>query len=143
MIEKYFRTILLLVSMLSLLSCQNNATHTLPQEWVEQWQDPSATLRPLQIVHGLDLSNQASYLRDSCGLGGVVCNVGGENYLNSEEEWSQLVKGVRSMHENNLRVWIYDELGYPSLSAGGLVLEGHPDLESLEMVYDQGKTPQF
>ena len=141
--EKYFRTILLLVSMLSLLSCQNNATHTLPQEWVEQWQDPSATLRPLQIVHGLDLSNQASYLRDSCGLGGVVCNVGGENYLNSEEEWSQFVKGVRSMHENNLRVWIYDELGYPSLSAGGMVLEGHPDLESLEMVYDQGKTPQF
>ncbi len=142
---KYIRTILLLVSMLSFLSCQfrSDVTNTLPQGWVEQWQDPSAILRPLQIVHGMDLSNQASYLRDSCGLGGVVCNVGGENYLNSDDEWSQFVKGVRSVRENNLRVWIYDETGYPSLSAGGGVLQGHPDFESLEMVYDKGSTPLF
>ena len=143
------RTIMLLLTILSFVSCHKSDTAKtlpVPQKWIEQWQNPSANLRPLQIVHGMDLRSQnfAEYLRDSCGLGGVVCNVmQGENYLNSDEAWQQFVFGVRSMRENNLRVWIYDEDGYPSLAAGGRVLEGHPELESLEMVYDKGNTPQY
>ena len=120
-------TIILLLTTLFLISCQNSdktKNRPIPQKWIEQWQDPSANMRPLQIVHDLDLRNQAKYLRDSCGLGGVVCNVmDGESYLKSDEAWIQFVNGFRSMRENNLRVWIYDEKGYPSLSAGGRVLE--------------------
>ncbi|MEN8203359.1 MAG: hypothetical protein ABFS28_12245 [Bacteroidota bacterium] len=147
-IAKYIRFILLVLSILTVVSCHNSdkpdSSHTIPRKWMEQWQNPSADLRPLQIVHGTDLRKQAAYLKDSCGLGGVVCNVAwGESYLNSEEAWSRFVDGVRSMRDNDLRVWIYDEEGYPSLAAGGRVLEGHPELESLEMVYDKGNTPEF
>lgn len=143
---------LFIVSLL-LISCNNNPP--IPQEWVSQWQNPPADFRPLQIVHAMDLRNPekqnlkgkndpAGYLRDSCGLGGVVCNVErGKDYLLSSEDWKRFVDGVKNMRENNMRVWIYDEDGYPSLSAGGLVLEGHPELESLEMAYDQAHAPMF
>jgi len=135
------------------LIVKGGVNDTIPQKWVDQWQNPSADLRPLQIVHDMDLRNPkelnlkgkrnyVTYLRDSCGLGGVVCNVArGEKYLKSEEAWKKFVDGVRFLRENNMRVWIYDEDGYPSLSAGGRVLEGHPELESLEMVYDKNHVP--
>jgi hypothetical protein len=147
--------LVLLMPLGIILFAKGAVIDTIPKKWIEQWQNPPADLRPLQIVHTMDLRNPeemnlkgarnpVKYLRDSCGLGGVVCNVmGGKNYLQSDEDWKRFVEGVRYLRENNLRVWIYDEDGYPSLSAGGLVLEGHPELESLEMVYDKGSIPQF
>lgn len=145
----------LFMPLFSSLIVKGGVNDTIPQKWVDQWQNPSADLRPLQIVHDMDLRNPkelnlkgkrnyVTYLRDSCGLGGVVCNVErGEKYLKSEEAWKKFVDGVRFLRENNMRVWIYDEDGYPSLSAGGRVLEGHPELESLEMVYDKNHVPVF
>lgn len=122
-------------------SCTN--TDVLPPNWRSAWENPAVIYRPLQIVHGADIRNKASYYKDTCGLGGVVCNVPfGENYLKSESEWKVFVDGVEDMRKNGLRVWIYDEDGYPSLGAGGRVLEADPSLEALEMVYDKdSKTP--
>lgn len=122
-------------------SCTN--TDVLPHNWRSAWENPAVIYRPLQIVHGADIRNKAAYYKDSCGLGGVVCNVPfGENYLKSEAEWQVFVDGVKDMRKNGLRVWIYDEDGYPSLGAGGRVLEADPSLEALEMVYDKdSKTP--
>jgi hypothetical protein len=66
----------------------------------------------------------------------------GKNYLTSEEEWKVWVDGVKAMRDHGLRVWIYDEDGYPSLGAGGLVLASDSSLEALEMVYDiEAKNP--
>lgn len=152
--KKLFAIVILMLLCTSLFSF-GEAIDTIPRKWVEQWQNPSADLRPLQIVHTMDLRNPENmsskgmrnpvkYLRDSCGLGGVVCNVmGGKDYLQSDDAWKRFAEGVRFMRENNMRVWVYDENGYPSLSAGGLVLEGHPELESLEMVYDKSNVPPF
>ncbi|MBR2693031.1 MAG: hypothetical protein IKE69_02345, partial [Thermoguttaceae bacterium] len=51
----------------------------LPQSWQAEWENPGARMRPLQIVHGRDLTDPAvcDYFRDECGLGGVVFNVDG------------------------------------------------------------------
>ncbi|MBV5314169.1 MAG: hypothetical protein JZU47_12780 [Prolixibacteraceae bacterium] len=137
-----FRLSVAVILLLGLItSCKDSAV--LPQSWRSAWESPSVSYRPLQIVHGADIRNKASYYKDTCGLGGVVCNVPfGENYLKSESEWKTFVDGVEDMRKNGLRVWIYDEDGYPSLGAGGHVLEDDPSLEALEMVYDKdSKTP--
>ncbi|MEN6453125.1 MAG: hypothetical protein ABFD10_02635 [Prolixibacteraceae bacterium] len=140
------QSVVLFLCILFLLSgCQTGTQRSgranspvLPESWLSDWESPPLTCRPLQIVHGADIRNKAAYYRDSCGLGGVVCNVPfGENYLKSEAEWAIFVDGLKHMRENGLRVWIYDEDGYPSLGAGGRVLEADPSLEALEMVYDK------
>ncbi len=128
-----------------MLFTQCKDENVLPEKWLADWSSPSADNRPLQIVHGADIRSKAAYYKDSCGLGGVVCNVPfGENYLNSEEEWDVFTEGVNEMIDNGLRVWIYDEDGYPSLGAGGRVLEADSSLEALEMVYDKdSQEPYF
>ena len=139
-------TLIFFVVPLLFMSCKKDVP--IPQEWLSQWQSPSADYRPLQIVHDkafrtideetwIPMGDHAIYLRDSCGLGG------GENYLRSEESWNTFVDYVKKMRERNMRVWISDDDGYPSFPAGGLVLQGHPELESQEMVYDKTHTPMF
>lgn len=128
---------------LLLLFTQFKKADVLPEKWMKSWSSPPVEYRPLQIVHGADIRDKAAYYKDSCGLGGVVCNVPfGENYLKSENDWNVYVDGVKAMRKNGLRVWIYDEDGYPSLGAGGRVIEADRSLEALEMVYDKdSKTP--
>jgi len=111
-----------------------------PQSWKGEWDSPSAANRPLQIIHGgvvhYDTPEKMSYFKDQCGLGGIVCNVGSKDYLYNEDEWKLFVSAVKSAREIGLRVWIYDEDGYPSPEAGGVVLRGHPHLEVLSLIYD-------
>ncbi|MDO5554832.1 MAG: hypothetical protein Q4G68_13825 [Planctomycetia bacterium] len=113
--------------------------------WMDDWENPPNSCRPLQIVHGADLTDpsQVLYYRDECGLGGLVVNVGGKDYIRDADNWKRFVLGVRNIKSAGLRVWIYDELGYPSFSAGGVVLEKDPALESLELVWDNESTPPF
>lgn len=111
--------------------------------WREQWNEPGAENRPLQIVHGWfgdrTTTEKLLYYRDDCGLGGLVVNVASDGYLQNEKQWDRLLDVVRSAHRVGLRIWIYDEDGYPSLMAGGRVLQGHPELESQALVYDASK----
>ncbi|MDO5308692.1 MAG: hypothetical protein Q4G03_04295 [Planctomycetia bacterium] len=117
----------------------------LSQEWLRDFQTPPRVYRPLQIVHGSDMSNPKTveYYRDECGLGGLVVNVGGAEYIRSAENWARFVKGVQNIVDAQMRVWIYDEDGYPSLGAGGVVLEGHPELGALELAYDPEHDPPY
>ena len=115
--------------------------------WTEAWNAPQAEHRPLQIVHGWfaqrpDLDNQAARLKN-CGLGGIVCNVHRQNYLRDEDQWKKFTDAVKAVRAAGLRVWIYDEDGYPSLGAGGVVLDGHRELESLALVYDKDAAEPF
>ena len=118
----------------------------LPRQWLEDWREPPVRLRPLQIVHGVP-TQQATVegmtaLKD-LGLGGIVCNVAFGEYLRSEENWRVLVRAVEACSRAGLRVWIYDEDGYPSGAAGGLVLEENPDLEALALAYDPSQAEPF
>ncbi len=120
---------------------------SLPKAWQSDWTQPPVTCRPLQIVHGVP-AQQATpeamkHLKDDLGLGGVVCNVAFGAYLRSEENWRILEQVLASCKRVGLRVWIYDEDGYPSGGAGGIVLDGHPELESLALAYDASRDDPF
>ncbi len=65
---------------------------------------------------------------ESLGFAGVVGNVPyGEDYPYDEDEWARTEQGFRSFTERGMHTWIYDEKGYPSGSAGGVVLDEHPE----------------
>lgn len=136
----------------------------LPGDWLAKWRQPTASERPLQIIHGYfgvnkdkwshpyipfdhfherGIEGGMRFFAEDCGLGGVVLNVSSFEYLRNEEEWKHCVDAVRAAKKNGLRVWIYDEDRYPSLAAGGLTLQGHPELECLELVYDPGAAEPF
>lgn len=158
------RTFSLLLSLFCVLASQVPFAHAdLPAEWQAAWKNPSLEDRPLQIVHGLapqrlvadgvaEILQQptarpktdeglAYYLRR--GRGGLVCNVMFDDYLQSESHWKSFVAGVELCAQLGMPVWIYDEKGYPSGTAGGLVLRGHPDLEALVLARDPQANPEF
>lgn len=139
------------------------ATSGIPRGWTKAWANPPVTDRPLQIIHGIDPTGNTpagmgqvvegatrdekvgagmSIYRD-LGLGGVVCNVAFNDYMRSEENWKTFVTGVQACRKLGLVIWIYDEAGYPSGAAGGLVLEAHPEYEAQELAYDPSQTDPF
>lgn len=111
--------------------------------WLADFAVPPRVFRPLQIVHGRDLTDPktVAYYRDDCGLGGLVVNVGGAGYVREAANWKRFVDGLQNLKDGGMRAWIYDEDGYPSLSAGGVVLEGFPELASLELAFDPERDP--
>ena len=91
--------------------------------------------RILQIVHAGNPKKPAEMktrLEDLYrrGFGGVVTNVSFENYLRSEQAWTDFRVWVEAGKKLGMTLWLYDEKGYPSASAGGLTLEGHPEWEA-------------
>ena len=131
----------LLVAALVLAACESPSVN-IPKSWQKAWNDIPADCRPVKIIHRIPVDEAPyggdyfSYLRDTCGAGGVVINYSGKDYLKDEEVWAFFVDEVRRAVDAGLRVWIYDEEGYPSPSAGGRVLEVDPSLEAQEMVWD-------
>lgn len=70
----------------------------------------------------------------SNGLVGVVCNVSEDNYLNDEEAWRFFGQGLEEALKLGLRVWIYDEDGYPSGTAQGQVVRECPQFEAVGLL---------
>lgn len=139
------------------------ARPSLPAAWQDRWREPLAEDRPLQIVHGIEprraipsgidqvvhrpdapavASNGMRYYAD-LGLGGIVCNVAFQDYMRSEQHWQTLLSGVEACRELGLIVWIYDEDGYPSGAAGGLVLAENPVFEAQEIAFDASRPEPF
>lgn len=83
------------------------------------------TASPTQLVRWLA----------GAGYGGIVTNVAFVDYLRDEESWAYLREGLATARELGMVAWLYDEKGYPSGSAGGLVLEGHPELQAAGLGY--------
>lgn len=103
----------------------------LPQSSEELFANPPSKTRILKIVHSLPDKPESqdalfSKLKNQ-GFGGVVCNVSFDNYLQSEEKWNAFVRGVKKAKDLGFCLWLYDERGYPSGNAGGLVLKDHPE----------------
>ncbi len=133
----------------------------LAAEWLSAWAEPPPADWPLQIVHSIPSGRAVRevvprlratpfrqlasdegvgyYLRR--GRGGLVCNVDFRDYLQSEEAWDLLVQMVDICANLGMPVWIYDEEGYPSGAAGGLVLRQYPEVEALALVWDE-EAPQ-
>ena len=110
----------------------------------EEFSHPSNAYRHLCIIHGFPRDDSSSDLEEpirkklselaQIGFGGVVANVGPDNYLESEKEWGIFAAGFKVAKDLDFRLWIYDEHGYPSGSAGGLVLRDHPEYEAQALV---------
>ncbi len=65
---------------------------------------------------------------ERCGFAGVVGNIPyGDNYPGDETEWLATEAGIRGYIKRGMKVWIYDEKGYPSGTAGGVVTEQNPE----------------
>jgi hypothetical protein len=115
-------------------------------DWVSAWTEPPAECRPLQIVHGIPAAQATPAAMEKLrglGLGGIVCNVNFDKYLVSQAHWDTLVRAVEACREVGLIVWIYDEEGYPSGAAGGLVLKSNPAFEALALTYDKSRKEPF
>jgi hypothetical protein len=106
----------------------------------EHFAHPSNEHRPLQIVHGLDgwltdpgnLRGEEGIDRNlrrllDLGQGGIVTNVSFNHYLQSERQWEIFLYGAARAAELGLVLWLYDEDGYPSGTAGGLVTRANPE----------------
>jgi len=100
--------------------------------------------RPLKITHGggYDANNpdfgvkcrQIENHIDKLirlGYGGIVTNVQfTKGYIEDETALKLLKHEVEYCKKTNMRVWLYDEKGYPSGTAGGLTLRDNPDFEA-------------
>ncbi len=109
--------------------------------------NPTVHDRPLKIIHDFpyppaaDLSDKCravtDYLRllQERGFGGIVTNVSTRNdYLENDEEWQVFTHLAAECERMGLRLWIYDERGYPSGAAGTHTLDENPDYEATGVV---------
>ncbi len=103
--------------------------------FAEQFRKPPASCRILKINHGwpADEAGRNAYvasLREG-GFGGVVSNANfSDGYVTNPGNWDALRGGIAATRGQGLDLWLYDEAGYPSGRAGGLVLKDHPEREA-------------
>ncbi len=106
------------------------AVHNLPLKIIHNFPyPPTATLDEKKSV-------VTSYLLEiqSRGFGGIVNNVCTRNYTLDPEEWEVFAFTADECERLGLRLWIYDEDGYPSGAAGGLTIAENPDFEATAVV---------
>ncbi len=64
-------------------------------------------------------------------IDGIVINVDGNNgYLEKNENWNTFIIGMTIAKKLGFKMWIYDEKGYPSGGAGGIVIRDNPQYEA-------------
>lgn len=105
---------------------------------------PPAEFRPLVITHSMPLTRgDAAQWLAARRAGGAVIDAGvtpgskdvgdepwnNPTYLNDPARFQKLREAMARMTQQGQRIWLYDELGYPSGSAGGRVLDGHPEFQ--------------
>lgn len=107
-----------------------------------QFEQPPEACRPIQYVSSFEEWSgptdeaivECFRILAKAGVGGLMVNVSFENYLRNEQAWGVLRRGVDRAHKHGLRLWIYDEKGYPSGTAGGLVLAQLPAAEAQGLI---------
>lgn len=103
-------------------------------DFADLFAHPPADARILKIIHNwpdkADAQDALIRRLVAQGFGGVVCNVSFDQYLESEVHWQTFTRAVHEARRAGMVLWLYDERGYPSGNAGGLVLRDHPEWES-------------
>ncbi|MHB1456988.1 MAG: glycosyl hydrolase [Armatimonadota bacterium] len=104
-----------------------------------RFMNPAAENRILKIIHSWpDEPDSQDTLRQLLilqGFGGVVCNLSFNDYLQSETRWTALKRALDEAKKSGMAMWLYDEKGYPSGTAGGLTMKGHPEWEVRGLLY--------
>ncbi len=107
----------------------------------QQFLYPENEYRPVQIIHCYfphEEDKIAPFIADALerGMGGFVVNVGGgvDTYLCDENEWIATKRFIEACLDSGLKIWLYDEQGYPSGAAGKLVIEKNPEFHVLGLV---------
>jgi hypothetical protein len=111
---------------------------------VRRFADPPAEARILKIIHNWPDASPAQddLIRQLTrqGFGGVVCNVSFDDYLVSETKWRSFQRAVVEAKRAGWALWLYDERGYPSGNAGGIVLSDHPEWEASGLLIAEAAT---
>ncbi len=114
---------------------------------------PTENNLPLKIIHNFPYPPTATldekkatvtnYLLEiaSRGFGGIVSNICTRNYLQDPEEQTVFAFIADECERLGLRLWIYDEDGYPSGGAGGLTIAENPDFEATAVVMVKSELP--
>jgi len=127
----------ILMTLLTLIStsCGVSVSNLEKKDFVDlEFKTPDIQYRPLPIIHST--VDKASVFRlKELGYGGLVTNVSFSMYLENDEMWDDFESLAKyTIEDMGLRMWIYDERGYPSGSAGGLVLKDNPEWQSRGIV---------
>ena len=97
----------------------------------ERFANPPASARFLRIIHAQrdKPEEQDKHLLKLAeqGFGGFASNVAFDGYVEDETKWPPFIRGVKMAQASGMSLWLYDERGYPSGSAGDLTLRGHPE----------------
>ena len=108
--------------------------------------DPPLALGALKILHDVVPSPtygpadreaaRAVYRRyKEIGYAGVVTNLPFDNgYLDGPGNWKVLDSLLEAADDEGMRLWLYDEKGYPSGAAGGKTLKENPAWEAKGIV---------
>jgi hypothetical protein len=110
-----------------------------------QFTNPPNEFRILKIIHGWpdkpEQQDERIKKLQGQGFGGVVCNVAFDGgYVESEAKWSSFLRGVKEAKKAGMAMWLYDEKGYPSGNAGGIVMRDHPEWEARGLLIAQVET---
>ena len=122
---------LVALSLVGVFACSGGQ----PDGFAALFKDPPASCRILKINHGwpddeAGRGAQVSALQQG-GFGGFVNSINfGGGYVTNPKNWAAMRGGVAAMRKAGLELWLYDEAGYPSGRAGGLVLKDHPEREA-------------
>ncbi len=105
----------------------------------DRFLNPKAEDRPYMLRHDAaegEAGGKLDALRKA-GFGGIVTNAPWHTakgdpavYLADDGDFRALDRAVAAAEERGMGVWLYDEKGYPSASADGLTMLGHPEYEA-------------
>ncbi len=102
--------------------------------------NPAPEYRALKIDHnfaylpGETWEQKAASLVEY-GFGGAACNMRWDgNYLQPGQSLDDFAAFVQAAHKQGVRIWLYDEYGYPSGSAGNLTVKDHPEYAAIRLV---------
>ena len=98
----------------------------------ERFRNPPSESRILPIWHNAARRSDTDVLIHellSQGFGGAATNMPFDEatYMRNPQHWDNLKAILDAGKKADLTFWLYDELGYPSGTAGGLTMEGHPE----------------